>query len=1327
MVNGSATAATVIFICLLGATKTLCSSSFPYSRVIYITPNNVTPATQDDEQLGSTMDEILSNFTLQEVLQNYEMFFTSNTKLQLFPGIHEVSESFGSVIVKDIYNFAIVGTSCISDSDTTSQIICSEVECIGNSSLGFSFMNSSNITVSKFHFSKCGAATLQLENDLKSLKLLYEYDIATDHELQTFFESINKVCNTFVILATYPGNITVENMTFKHPTKSACFATIGVTNLSIRYSKFWIKCFILTLDSLGSHRLVNDQTFTLSDLSFMPSLENIDGNGLHIEFHQAFDSVEVFLERATFQNQGLKFAYNKKICRYLFPYRVAVQINKLTVVGNQESCHGLVIDKTNLDTTCYDKKNVQTKLGLTNSQFIQSNVIIMGCKEFDFKKQRSLRIEISNVLIKRVPCTCDFALSADCTEMTIQFFTLTESCCKYNLASFDNAKVGFDHTNQFTHNNGTCISAAGNSYILFSSGNTTFSDNISEKNSGSTVIIIYSVLEVSGSAIVLLFKNNTGMNCGGITGMEHSRIIVRSFVQFINNRGYDGGALALYSQSTVEYRKFHYLGLLLAKVQFIGNSARHSGGAIFIAKQDYEKAYGLVAVKTITCAFAYEGILIYQKRIANLTTFVSNTASYAGSAIYGGWIDICDYGFGALSKTLLISSAGDPSVITSNPTRVCVCIESTPQCNITDHKIEPLYPGQSFQIEVVAVGQRFGTTPAIVLAAFVNNTINVDELQKVQSVDKFCTSLNYTVKSPNDNETLQLDIDTTVYKLEKPAPQLLTFLSNETKEQVILLFKQMNIMIPLQPCPLGYGFDRNSSSCVCKEELQTHGVVCDTKTYSILRASQQWINATFKHIVKTTDHGVLVHKHCPLDYCINADQSLNLERPSDQCNFNRSGILCGSCQGNLSHILGSNKCKECSLMWAILVIPVFILLGIALVVLIILLNLTVAQGTVNALIFYANIVSANQATFFPTGTTNTFFRWYIAWLNLDIGVETCFISGLDAYTKTWLQFLFPLYIWFLVIAIIMASRRSTLAARLSGENAVPALGTLFLLSYTKLLRIIITTFSSTQLEYPDGYIRRVWLYDGNVDFLEAKHVVLFITALLLLVLISAPYTLVLLTIQWLQRLPYHCLISWVWQLKPLFDAHTSVHKEKHRYWPGLLLLIRVVLFVAFSLNFRNDPALNLLITSITSFCLLTYLAYLGGVYKTMHLNILEYIFLLNLGILSAATLYIRLTNGDQDKLIKSSVSIALFVSLLIFLSHIYLKVKSTRKGSQSLHFLSEAFKRLCSPIVSVLSRFGIIKTITRNNPFAVNTVAAARPKQTNTHSSIELKEPLLVQ
>ena len=80
-------------------------------------------------------------------------------------------------------------------------------------------------------------------------------------------------------------------------------------------------------------------------------------------------------------------------------------------------------------------------------------------------------------------------------------------------------------------------------------------------------------------------------------------------------------------------------------------------------------------------------------------------------------------------------------------------------------------------------------------------------------------------------------------------------------------------------------------------------------------------------------------------------------------------------------------------------------------------NLTVSTGTLNGLIFYANIIRANQAVYFPVEKSERFsslLSVFIAWLNLDLGVEVCLFQGMDAYIRTWLQFVFPVYIWILV-------------------------------------------------------------------------------------------------------------------------------------------------------------------------------------------------------------------------------------------------------------------------------------------------------------------------
>ena len=325
-------------------------------------------------------------------------------------------------------------------------------------------------------------------------------------------------------------------------------------------------------------------------------------------------------------------------------------------------------------------------------------------------------------------------------------------------------------------------------------------------------------------------------------------------------------------------------------------------------------------------------------------------------------------------------------------------------------------------------------------------------------------------------------------------------------------------------------------------------------------------------------------------------------------------------------------------------------------VLLIVLNLTVSVGTINGLIFYANIVRANHAIFFLPNTANSFLSWFIAWINLDLGIETCFYNGLNAYVKTWLQFAFPLYIWFLVITIIVLSHYYTLAARLSGRNAVPVLATLFLLSYAKLLRIIIIVFQSTEFEYPDNSLRKVWLYDGNVDYLKGKYIPLFIAALLLL-LISLPYTAILIFIQHLQQRSSYRVLFWVKKLKPLFDAYTGPYKDRHRYWTGLLLLVRIVLFLIFSMNIRGSADVNLLATIVTVLLLFLYLALVGGVYKTWHLNIIDYSFFLNLGILASATTIAR---WGQKAVVYTSVSIAFVLFIFIVAFHTLTKLKSSQ-------------------------------------------------------------------
>ena len=324
-------------------------------------------------------------------------------------------------------------------------------------------------------------------------------------------------------------------------------------------------------------------------------------------------------------------------------------------------------------------------------------------------------------------------------------------------------------------------------------------------------------------------------------------------------------------------------------------------------------------------------------------------------------------------------------------------------------------------------------------------------------------------------------------------------------------------------------------------------------------------------------------------------------------------------------------------------------------------NLTVSEGTLNGLIFYANIIGANQATFFPSTSTHCpVLTVFIAWLNLDLGIETCFIDGLSGYWKTWLQFVFPAYIWIITAVIIVVAYYSSTGARFFGSNSVQVLATLFLLSYTKLLRTIITAISFTFLDYPDHCRKTVWLYDGNIQYLSPAHTPLFLVALIVFILLWLPYTVVLLLVQYFRKKTHHRILYWFTKLKPLFDAYLGPFKDKHCYWVGVLLLVRIILLIISAVNPNNAPKLNLLAIGGTTLVLLAYTATAGKVYRKKYVSFIENSFLLNLGALAIGTLYTGVNGQGHTAVVHTLVGIAFlqFVGITIF--HGYCSIKETR-------------------------------------------------------------------
>ena len=521
---------------------------------------------------------------------------------------------------------------------------------------------------------------------------------------------------------------------------------------------------------------------------------------------------------------------------------------------------------------------------------------------------------------------------------------------------------------------------------------------------------------------------------------------------------------------------------------------------------------------------------------------------------------------------------------------LCYCLDKL-HSNCFTNTLGPIYPGQSIGL-YLTLNPSVTSDDALPISVKIyveDITVSVCKvsslLQAEQFIRKSCTQVNLTILAENE-EMCQLILYSTKW------------------------YYPTIYFVKLRKCPLGFLFNKLIKSCICDPMLVVNNIIgyreCDINDQTILRLANSWISA----ITHNNSYTYHISLHCTFRYCLPYSSHLNFSTPNSQCQFNRSGLLCGHCQQGLSTVFSSSHCKTCSNIYLLLIIPI-IVVGFVLVILLFLLNLTVTDGAVNGFILYANIISINTPILFPNVSHFTPAYTFISLANLDLGIQTCFYNGMDDYAKMWLQLAFPFYLIFIATLIIITSRYSTTIQRLTARRALPVLATLFLLSYTKILRIVssVLFFYSTITHLPSKHTTLVWSVDTNAPLFGVRFTILFIVCLILF-LILVPFNVILLFTRTLSRFRF------INKFKPLLDAYQGPYKIKFYYWTGLQLLIRVIFFGTSSLD-RN-------LSLTVGIALFSLIGGIQGVLKPFKMeskNFQEQLFLVNITILYAFLLY----------------------------------------------------------------------------------------------------------
>ena len=841
---------------------------------------------------------------------------------------------------------------------------------------------------------------------------------------------------------------------------------------------------------------------------------------------------------------------------------------------------------------------------------------------------------------------------------------------------------------------------------LYVNGNVTIAHNTATGNGGGVYLESNSELNCQSRSIFALHGNTAANKGGGVHAISSSikayslTIHIGIFqnisqyigtrINFRNNAAKLGGGLSLEANAKFYILKYNIsYGEHANITTFTGNSAEY-GGAVYV--NDDTNSGTCASDPSLRTECFFQVLALYNKfiygyhiNLLNFLYFSNNSANISGSTLYGGLLDRCAVSQfaefevdnnrgGGIRKGIAyfknVSTIANVS-ISSGPVRVCFCTNfssSIHDCTNQYIKLnKEVKKGEAFTVSLVAVDQVGQPVSATIQASLslAESGIGEGQLSKNVTVSASvkCTDFTFNVVSPHGSEILDL------YASNGPCRNI-DELSRATVEINFLPCR----------CPIGLqvvGMNNTNCICECHRDISQYMEQCDSHNGLLVKRNES--SAWISYI---NDIGYLVYPNCPFDYCLSTSPgpTFNLnDQPNGadaQCAFNRSSRLCGSCQPGLSLSLGSSHCLQCPRYWPALLIAITIaaiLAGIALVALLLVLNMTVAVGTLNGLIFYANVVSAYQSILLPFQGIN-FITVFISWLNLDLGIDTCYFPGMDTYIKTWLQLAFPAYVIFLVVSVIIISSFSTKFSNLIGKkDPVATLATLILLSYAKLINVCFKSLTVGILDYPYGSNEklRVWLPDATVEYLSGKHIPLFITAVFIL-LLCLVYTALLFSWQWLLHLPKWRIFKWSRdpKIQTFIGTYQIPYTSKVRYWTGLLLIGRIVLYLVAALNTSNNPTIALTAIIFIICCIIGLrLLFTDGssLYRKWPLAVLETFFYLNILFLATFTWY-SLDNPKSNKEAAAyiSVTITFPVLLVILLYHLYAytslfsKVKETR-------------------------------------------------------------------
>ena len=743
-----------------------------------------------------------------------------------------------------------------------------------------------------------------------------------------------------------------------------------------------------------------------------------------------------------------------------------------------------------------------------------------------------------------------------------------------------------------------------------------FSDGIPNmlvENSGQILLVSVN-FTISGNS---LFVNNSGVVIVAVSS------VINFFdnVMFVNNRGVFGGAIRMLTRSFLVIKNH-------TKLTFLDNKATVQGGAIY-----YTSVSSNPLVEHYDCFLFFDNVDLLCNffscpDVLNMdinVTFCGNTAPQGGT-IYGSTLNSCPWYY-PLNKSLNCNSNNktalqllalisdkfffDPllfnaTVISTNADKLTI-----DGYNNTSGALEAS-PGQRLSLTVFAY-DAFGYRASTPISSYSNDSSVIST--------RLGRSVYWFVSSDDDNGT-HVPLEVTGFENNLVHVELFSIDS----------YSQTVFAIQTRNCGDGFYYLESNSSCACLKELQNYHVSCDIRAQTVIVPDNSWFGELDQQPVYAV---------CFYDYCRPGIKNVSAYDLNNQCNinYNRTGLVCGKCVENTSAVFGTSRCRVCSnygLFW----IPGLAIVGIIIIFGISFLGITITEGYLNGFLFYCNCLNYLFVYLSPNYPLDHIFT-PIAWVNLAIGIESCFYNGMTTLDRIGFRLIFPFYLFFLMALIILMARKFKYFARLN-FSASKTFATLILVCYFNIFGTCVEILGVAQIFFlHDNVSYTGWLLDASVPYGHGLHALLIVVALILSLVYILPLPILFLFPKPLYSWRYTC------KFKPIYDAFWNPFKPKFRFWLGVRALLR---FVPFLLSLYVQYPKNILCMAIFTgivWFVQERISPMEGYWQ----NSFDSFFLLNLILLLVGNIYFE---PLQDEFKQYPIGYKVFVYVLLCSAYIAL-------------------------------------------------------------------------